>query len=107
MTGPVPAHCKVCRGECLKSVEFLVGLPPEKVTTLLRRSVRLKLAKGEYLFHEGEPCDAIYIIHQGRVKLCTYDQDAWNGSPGSLWSMIPSGKGYWCRTAGIPPRPLP
>ena len=55
MTGPVPAHCKACRGECLKSVEFLVGLPPEKVTTLLRRSVRLKLAKGEYLFHEGEP----------------------------------------------------
>lgn len=30
MTGPVPAHCKACRGECLKSVEFLVGLPPER-----------------------------------------------------------------------------
>ena len=75
MTAPIPAHCKACRGECLKNVEFLVGLPPEKVTTLLRRSVRLNFAKGEYLFHEGEPCDAIYIIHQGRAKLCTYDQD--------------------------------
>ena len=75
MTSLIPAHCKACRGECLKNVEFLVGLPPEKVTTLLRRSVRLNFAKGEHLFHEGEPCDAIYIIHQGRVKLCTYDQE--------------------------------
>ena len=75
MTGKVPEECRSCRGECLKNVEFLVGLPPEKVTTLLRRAVRLTLPKGGCLFREGEACDAIYIIHRGRVKLSTYDQD--------------------------------
>ena len=47
MTGKVPEECRSCRGECLKNVEFLVGLPPEKVTTLLRRAVRLTLPKGK------------------------------------------------------------
>ncbi len=75
MNPAAPAHCKACRGECLKNVEFLIGLPPEKVMILLKRSQRLQLKKGDILYRQGEPCDAIYIIHRGRVKICTYDQD--------------------------------
>lgn len=75
MNPAAPAHCKACKGECLKNVEFLIGLPPEKVVTLLKRSQRLQLKKGDILYRQGEPCDAIYIIHRGRVKICTYDQD--------------------------------
>lgn len=75
MKPQVPDHCKKCGGECLKNVEFLIGLPPEKVATLLQRAQRLHLRKGEYLFREGDPCNAIYIIHRGRVKLSAYDQD--------------------------------
>lgn len=75
MTGPAPAPCKDCRGDCLKTVDFLAGMPPDKMRELLRRSVRLKLQKGAYIFHAGDPCDAIYIVHKGRVKLCVYDAD--------------------------------
>lgn len=75
MNPAAPAYCKACKGECLKNVEFLIGLPPEKVVTLLKRSQRLQLKKGDILYRQGEPCDAIYIIHRGRVKICTYDQD--------------------------------
>ena len=75
MTGPAPAPCKDCRGDCLKTVDFLAGMPPDKMRELLRHSVRLKLPKGAYIFHAGDPCDAIYIVHKGRVKLCVYDAD--------------------------------
>lgn len=75
MTGPAPVPCKGCRGDCLKTVDFLAGMPSDKMKELLRRSVRLKLPKGAYIFHAGDPCDAIYIVHKGRVKLCVYDQD--------------------------------
>ena len=75
MNPAAPAHCKACKGECLKNVEFLIGLPPEKVVTLLKRSQRLQLKKGDILYRQGEPCDAIYIIHRGLVKICTYDKD--------------------------------
>lgn len=75
MTGPEPVPCKDCRGDCLKTVDFLAGMPPDKMRELLRRSVRLKLPKGAYIFHAGDPCDAIYIVHKGRVKLCVYDAD--------------------------------
>lgn len=75
MTGLAPAPCKGCQGDCLKTVDFLAGMPPDKMKELLRRSVRLKLPKGACLFHAGDSCDAIYIVHKGRVKLCVYDQD--------------------------------
>ena len=75
MTVCLPDHCRECNGQCLKDVEFLMGMPPEKAKLLLSLSRRLCLPKGAYLFHEGDPCDAIYIVHQGRVKLCAYDSD--------------------------------
>lgn len=106
MSPAVPAHCKACRGECLKDVEFLMGLPPEKVLTLLRRSQRLHLKKGDVLFRQGEPCDAIYIIHHGRVKICTYDQDGLEriagifGEHDTIWEgVLVSGSCY--STSGI------
>lgn len=75
MTAPAPDQCQGCRGDCLKTVDFLAGMPPDKMKELLRRSVQLTLPKGAYLFHAGDPCDAIYLVHKGRVKLCVYDQD--------------------------------
>lgn len=75
MTAPAPEQCQGCRGDCLKTVDFLTGMPPDKMKELLRRSVQLTLPKGAYLFHAGDPCDAIYLVHKGRVKLCVYDQD--------------------------------
>lgn len=75
MTAPAPEQCQGCCGDCLKTVDFLAGMPPDKMKELLRRSVQLTLPKGAYLFHAGDPCDAIYLVHKGRVKLCVYDQD--------------------------------
>ncbi|WP_288808157.1 Crp/Fnr family transcriptional regulator [uncultured Mitsuokella sp.] len=75
MTVHAPAPCRSCQWDCLKTVDFLAGMPPEKRDELLGRSVRLELSKGAYLFHAGDPCDAIYIVHKGRVKLCVCDQN--------------------------------
>ncbi len=71
----LPARCKACGGECVKHVDFMMGLPPEKMDILLQHSERLTLPKGAYLFHEGEHCDSVYVLHKGRVKLCAYDQN--------------------------------
>lgn len=75
MTSSIPAHCRECLEGCLNKVDFLAGMPLDKVRDLLRCSVRLTFQKGDYIFHAGDPCDAIYIVHKGRVKLCVYDQD--------------------------------
>ena len=43
MTAPVPEQCQGCRGDCLKTVDFLAGMPPDKMKELLRRSVQLTI----------------------------------------------------------------
>lgn len=42
---------------------------------LKSRAKYYTVPRGSYLYHEGDPCEAIYIIHKGRVKLCTVDSD--------------------------------
>ena len=64
MKPQVPDHCKKCGGECLKNVEFLIGLPPEKVATLLQRAERLHLKKGEYSAELPAPAEIVRLSHQ-------------------------------------------
>ncbi len=75
MSERIPIQCEDCGDSCLEHVDFLAGLPEEKVRGLMALALRKKQKKGSYIFQEDTPVDAIYVIHKGRVKLSTYDGD--------------------------------
>lgn len=45
------------------------GLTPLELKTLAARSVRKLFSAGELLFSEGEPCNGLHIIAQGKVRI--------------------------------------
>jgi CRP-like cAMP-binding protein len=50
-------------------VELLAGLPPDDVRLVLSRSRRRRFRRGEVIFHEGDPADALHLIVTGRVAV--------------------------------------
>ena len=50
-------------------MELLAGLPEADVQRVLARCRRRRFAKGEVLFHEGDPADCLHIIVKGRVAV--------------------------------------
>jgi CRP/FNR family transcriptional regulator len=57
------------RATALAAVPFLAGLAAADLRELAREARLLRLGKGEYVFHEGEPCLGLHVIAAGRVKL--------------------------------------
>ena len=45
------------------------GLDPEEARSVLASLLQVEVARGDVLFHEGEPGDCLYVIQSGRVKL--------------------------------------
>jgi len=39
------------------------------------KHTKLFVKKGQYLFHEGDPCSHIYIINEGEVEILKYDNN--------------------------------
>ncbi len=68
-------RCVNCGEQCISHIEFLEGLDEEKQNRVMEGAVRRTCRKGSSLFRQGDPVDAVYIIHTGRVKLCTWDPD--------------------------------
>lgn len=50
---------------------FLAGLDEDALALLARCATLVHFAPGEYLFREGEPADAFYVLRTGRVALET------------------------------------
>lgn len=50
---------------------FLAGLDEDALVLLARCATLVHFAPEEYLFHEGEPADAFYVLRTGRVALET------------------------------------
>ena len=71
----MPGKCNRCGENCIRNIDFLIGLPEEKQAKVIKNSTTSNLLKEESLFVEGEEVDGIYIIRSGRVKLCTYDAE--------------------------------
>ncbi len=71
----VPGKCNLCGENCLKNIDFLVGLPEDKQFKVIKNSRTHRLHKEEPLFKEGGKVDGIYIVREGKVKLCTYDAE--------------------------------
>lgn len=45
------------------------GLPEEQLEAMVRIAVEKKFAKGESIFHEGDPGNGFYMVAEGKVKI--------------------------------------
>ena len=58
------------------SKDYVLSTLPEKDKAMfLKKSERISLKKGEYLIHQGNPIENVYLIHKGHVLL-VMDDDA-------------------------------
>ena len=53
----------------LGKAALLSGLTPAELKTLAARTVRKLFSAGELLFSEGEPCNGLHIIAQGKIRI--------------------------------------
>jgi CRP/FNR family transcriptional regulator len=53
----------------LGKTALLSSLTPTELKMLAARTVRKRFSAGELLFSEGEPCNGLHIIAQGRVRI--------------------------------------
>jgi len=60
------------RIQALRDNRYLQGLPEGILAQLADRTQLLSFADGEFIFQEGQPCEGLYILHTGRVKVFKY-----------------------------------
>jgi len=53
----------------LRACRLFADLPPSDLRTIADITVSKRLAKGDYLFHEGEPARGFYIVQQGAINV--------------------------------------
>ncbi|MBQ3292037.1 MAG: Crp/Fnr family transcriptional regulator [Mogibacterium sp.] len=71
---------------CINSLTVISGLDEARRIQIMDSAIRKKYRKGSYLFREGDPCDGIYLLHTGKIKLCTYDSDGREEIVGIFWA---------------------
>jgi diguanylate cyclase (GGDEF)-like protein len=62
------ATARHCRRD-LAQVGLLKGVHQERIMPLLRNCPVLLMSSGEVLMHAGEPCEAVYLVLSGRLRL--------------------------------------
>lgn len=78
--------CSDCNRLCMKSLTVISGVDEDRCKQIMNSAVRTRNRKGSYLFREGEPCDGVYLMLSGKVKLCTYDSDGREEIAGIFWA---------------------
>lgn len=53
----------------LRSCQLFTGLPPADLQNIAEVTVGKSLAKGDYLFHEGDPASGFYVVQNGAVNV--------------------------------------
>ena len=61
--------------DVLASTELFQGVSPEELTELARHASTRRLVRGDVLFNEGDPPDALYIVFRGRVAIANKSFD--------------------------------
>ena len=56
-------------GQRLREVPLFAGLPEEHLERLAARASTLRLDAGDWLFHEGDSGDSLYVVAAGRVEV--------------------------------------
>jgi CRP/FNR family transcriptional regulator len=54
---------------CLHDIPVFNGLSRECFVSFCDASKKITVSKGEYLFHQGDPADAVYIVKSGTMKM--------------------------------------
>lgn len=57
------------RVSALRRIPLFGPLTEAELELLARRSIEKRYAPGEALFHEGDECEGIYLLIEGRVKI--------------------------------------
>jgi CRP/FNR family transcriptional regulator len=60
---------KIGMTAALRGCQLFAGLPLQDVESIADVTVVRSLAKGEYLFHEGDPAVGFYIVQRGSVNV--------------------------------------
>lgn len=55
--------------ETLRRVPFFAVLPPEELKALASHCVVRRVAKEEILVAEGDPCEGLFVVQSGAIKL--------------------------------------
>jgi CRP-like cAMP-binding protein len=55
--------------EIVLKAPLFATMDPEETRKLFESMAKVTLARGEVLFHEGEPGDRLYVIARGKIKL--------------------------------------
>jgi CRP/FNR family transcriptional regulator len=53
----------------LRTCQLFTGLPPKDLQDIAQVTVIKSLAKGDYLFREGDPASGFYVIQRGSVNV--------------------------------------
>ena len=81
-------------------LELMINLPPEEVRRVLSDVEKRVFKSGEVICHEEDPCDALFLIETGRVRIFHHDQEQ-----GSEPAVIGPGEafGELALVTGLPP----
>ena len=55
--------------ELLQRIPMFAGLEPEVIDELTRRAANRPFSPGQLLFNEGDPCEGMFLLVQGSVKI--------------------------------------
>src|SRR5215216_1064463 len=61
--------------EFLRGTEMFRGLPEAALHAVATGVSELSLEPGQILFRQGDPADAIYVVHEGRLIVFAEDND--------------------------------
>jgi len=60
---------------CMKELSIFAGLSPAEKNRVAELARKRVYEPGEFLFHQGDPADTVYLIKSGRIRLFTVSQD--------------------------------
>lgn len=59
----------------LRAVPYFADLPESVLAELARVALRTSYAAGEFIFWEGEPCQGLYVIESGTVRISRHSAE--------------------------------
>jgi CRP-like cAMP-binding protein len=80
--------------ELLKELPLFTGLSDEALGRVVDRMVPRRLPRDAILFREGQPCQGLYILVEGRVVVYQASPDGWeyvldSAKPGQSLAELP------------------
>jgi CRP/FNR family cyclic AMP-dependent transcriptional regulator len=66
---PVNAQAAETALEVMRSVPYFAHLDSAAMEAVAGKATRRRYSRGELIFLEGDPCDGLHVIQEGRIKL--------------------------------------